>query len=156
MKPSDIKYLIIHCSDSPWGDAAEIRRWHTDPKPKGNGWNDIGYHYVICNQFPTYNSKSQNKPVEKSDGAVQKGRDETTAGSHCLGYNAKSLGICLVGKGKETFTERQMQAVVKLVKDLMAKYKIPAENVLGHYETPESHGKTCPNMSMPEFRKRLA
>ena len=22
---------------------AEIRRWHTDPPPKGNGWNDIGY-----------------------------------------------------------------------------------------------------------------
>ena len=43
------KRIIIHCSDSPWASAPEIRKWHSDPKPKGNGWSDIGYQYVINN-----------------------------------------------------------------------------------------------------------
>ncbi len=37
-----IKQIIVHCSDSHFGDAATIRDWHTLPKPRGNGWQDIG------------------------------------------------------------------------------------------------------------------
>ena len=28
-------------------DIDDIRKWHTDPRPKGNGWSDVGYHYVV-------------------------------------------------------------------------------------------------------------
>lgn len=154
MHASHVKHLIVHCSDSQWGDANEIRRWHTDPKPKGNGWNDIGYHYVICNQYPTYLSQKQGKPVAKSDGAVQKGRENNVAGAHAVGFNSNSLGICLIGV--KDFSERQMQALVKLCKELMAQYKIPVQNVLGHCETPKAGGKTCPNLDMKALRARLA
>jgi len=50
MRP--INEIIIHCTDTPssWGanltpqqQVAEIKRWHVE----GNGWKDIGYHYVI-------------------------------------------------------------------------------------------------------------
>ena len=54
MRP--ISEIIIHCTDTrpDWMEGkttsakvAEIRRWHTDPQPKGRGWKDIGYHFLI-------------------------------------------------------------------------------------------------------------
>ncbi len=41
-----INKIIIHCSATPEGrnfTVDEIRDWHVN----GNGWSDIGYHYVI-------------------------------------------------------------------------------------------------------------
>jgi hypothetical protein len=160
MKPSDIKYLIVHCSGSDWGNANAIRSWHTDPKPRGNGWADIGYHYVVQNRFPTYRSWARREPVKGSDGTVVAGRPVDMVGSHCLGYNAKSLGICLVGKGTDAsdpeydFTDTQFQALISFIEELMAEYSIPVENVLGHRETPKTQ-KTCPNLDMGWLREQL-
>ena len=39
-----ISKVIVHVSDSAWGDVEAIRRWHIQ-----RGWSDIGYHYVITN-----------------------------------------------------------------------------------------------------------
>ena len=41
-----IEKIVIHCSATPRNkdfSAEDIRDWHV----KGNGWSDIGYHYVI-------------------------------------------------------------------------------------------------------------
>ena len=42
----DLKRVILHCSATPEGrevSVEDIRSWHTDPPPRGNGWSDIGY-----------------------------------------------------------------------------------------------------------------
>ena len=39
-----INKIILHCSDSAWGSAAAIDRWHVE-----RGMRRIGYHYVILN-----------------------------------------------------------------------------------------------------------
>ena len=52
----NINRIILHCSATPEGrytSANEIRKWHVN----GNGWSDIGYHYVI-----------------RIDGTIEKGR----------------------------------------------------------------------------------
>ena len=44
MRP--ISKIIVHCSATPRNKdftAEDIRDWHV----KGNGWDDIGYHYVV-------------------------------------------------------------------------------------------------------------
>ena len=46
--------------------------------------------------------------------------------------NNYSIGIELENSGKEAFTEPQMQALVKLATDIIARYNIPIENVLSH------------------------
>lgn len=152
MKP---KFLIIHCSASYWGDAETIKKWHTDPKPKGNGWNDIGYHYVICNGYDTYFKYQQKKSDSKVDGLVQKGRSEDMTGAHATGYNNCSLGICLVGVNR--FTDKQLENLKTLIRTLSFKYNIAKENILGHYETESgsNQGKTCPNIDMKKFRREL-
>jgi hypothetical protein len=161
--PKDIMNIIIHCSDSDWGCAREIRKWHTDAPPKGRGWSDIGYHFVIQNGkilSDTY--------LATCDGAVECGRkldadmeiEPDEMGIHCLGYNDHSIGVCVIGKREDkwtTFTTEQMFSLRELVGELCRKYGIPADNVLGHCETEsgKAQGKTCPDFDVAAIRTWL-
>lgn len=48
-----VERVFIHCSANDSKRLAgkvlvdEIRRWHTLPKPRGNGWSDVGYQFMI-------------------------------------------------------------------------------------------------------------
>jgi len=42
----EIKEVILHCTATPADrklTVQEVRNWHV----KGNGWDDIGYHFLI-------------------------------------------------------------------------------------------------------------
>jgi N-acetylmuramoyl-L-alanine amidase len=128
-----ITEIIVHCSDSPddrWVSVEEIRTWHI----RDRGFRDIGYHYVVL-----------------KDGRVETGRNVNIIGAHCYGHNVHSIGVCWVGR--HDCNEKQMPALVKLVKDLLFIYNLGPGDVKGHCEY-ESH-KTCPNLPMDDFRKRL-
>ena len=140
-----IDYIIIHCSDTPEGrnnTIDDIRRWHTLPKPKGNGWADIGYNYVI-----------------HLDGSIHEGRNIDKIGAHCEGYNANSIGICYVGgksadlkQNKDTRTPKQKESLLKLLKDLRKLY--PNAKIVGHKDL-DRKGKTCPNFNAKEEYKNI-
>ena len=126
-----IDKIIVHCSDTEEGidfTAEDIRLWHMLPPPRGNGWLDIGYHYVI-----------------KLDGTIQKGRDVDIIGSHCKGWNAHSIGVCYIGgrgkdgKTKDTRTKNQEAALLCLLMDLKKLY--PEAEILGHRNLSS---KECP------------
>lgn len=104
--------------------AAEICRWH-----KARGFRTIGYHYVV-----------------RLDGRVEKGRPEDEIGAHCLGQNARSIGVCYVGgidsgslQPKDTRTAAQRTALRRLVTELRQRY--PGATVHGHNEFA---AKACP------------
>ena len=128
-----INKIIIHCSATPEGKdytVQQIRQWHTTPKPKGNGWRDIGYHFVIYR-----------------DGSIHKGRPIEQIGAHTSGYNANSIGICYIGgcaadgkTPKDTRTEAQKAALIALCKELKASY--PLATIHGHNEFAN---KACPS-----------
>lgn len=122
----EIEKLIVHCADTPGGihfDVEDIRRWHTLPKPKGNGWNDVGYHYIIL-----------------LDGTIQKGREDSVIGSHCKGDNSHSIGICYIGgKGGDTRTPEQKTSLVYLIGYLKNIYR--TAEVFGHRDFST---KPCP------------
>lgn len=153
-----IDSIIVHCSDSEWGTAREIKKWHTDAPPTGRGFSDIGYHFVIQNGRPT-----PHQELPALNGSIECGRpidednvigpDET--GIHCLGYNDRSIGVCLIGVKR--FTLEQFDALKHLLLDLCRQHNIPADGVLGHYETEsgKAQGKTCPNFSVLDFRMWL-
>ena len=123
----NIKEIIIHCSDTPEGKdftVADIRAWH-----KARNFSDIGYHYVIYR-----------------DGSIHLGRDINIAGAHCTNHNAISIGICYIGgreagstRPKDTRTEAQKKALLKLLKDLKKLY--PNATIHGHKEFAN---KACP------------
>lgn len=174
MEKHEITHLVIHCSDSAFGELSEVRRWHTQPEkcphgfkrakgcpvrcnPNncGNGWAEVGYHFVIHNAHP-YTTRETDPMF---DGLILPGRTERQEGAHAPGYNARSLGVCLIGKS--VFTPQQRRSLHNLVQMLRAKYGIPIEQVIGHCETeyerakPERERKTCPNIDMKAFRREL-
>ena len=124
----DIKRIIIHCTATPEGrnvTVEQLRDWHV----RGNGWSDIGYHYII-----------------DITGAVHEGRNVDLAGAHTKGYNTTSIGIVYVGgltadgkKSKDTRTPAQKEALKQLVEDLRKIY--PSATVHGHNEFAK---KDCP------------
>ena len=121
----DITKHIIHCSDSLYGDVIEIRKWHL-----ARGWRDVGYHFII-----------------RRDGEIEIGRMLTEVGAHCRGFNAESIGTCLVGK--DGFTQQQFESLQRLHDSLLALF--PSLTVHEHREF--NAYKTCPNFCIKEVLK---
>ena len=142
---SDIKYLVIHCSDSDWGCEAEINRWHKD-----RGWDGIGYHFVICNGFPDSIHRHQFNP--DWDGLIQNTQRTRNGvymkGIHVQGKNSVSIGICLIGVRQFTFA--QVDSLVTVIKSLRIEF--PDAEVVGHYELDPGR-RTCPNFDVKKFLK---
>ena len=123
-------FIAIHCSDTYASQdigVKEIRQWHTSPP---RNWSDIGYHYVI-----------------RRDGTIEAGRLFSDIGAHVEGYNARALGICMVGgKGKDgkpenNFTLAQWESLRKRV--TASKLMYPSAIVQGHRDFP-GVTKACP------------
>jgi len=117
-----INYLVVHCSASKTGQkvtVAEIEKWH-----KARGFKKIGYHYVIY-----------------EDGSIHIGRTLEESGAHVSGYNANSIGICYVGglnisgKPADTRTDAQKETLLRLLKELKAKF--PNATICGHRDFSE-------------------
>ncbi len=147
MKP--LSEIILHCSDSLHGSSAEIRRWHL-----ANGWRDIGYHFVIPNGWTRPDFY-----IPQLDGSLEVGRyldgdrfiSGNEVGAHTLGYNATSIGICLIGKDK--FTVNQFWTAKELIEFLIGNFGLKVSNLWGHYE--KQAGRACPNVDMRWFRDVL-
>ena len=135
----DIDEIIIHCSATPAHkdfSAEDIRDWHV----KGNGWNDIGYHYII-----------------RLDGSMQYGRPLEVSGAHCKGHNLGSIGICYIGGmdkamecAEDTRTPKQIASLLELLK-LLKKFH-PKAKIHGHRDFSK---KECPSFDATEEYKDI-
>ena len=134
--------IIVHCSDSEFGDVALIDRWH-----KERGWFGCGYHYVITNGviLPKTSYQSNN------DGVLQEGRPLNDIGAHCKDHNADSVGVCLIGK--HHFSAKQLYVTLpRIILILIKIYSLKPEDIYGHCEFSS---KTCPNID-PKLIRNLA
>lgn len=112
-------------------DDDDIGRDEIDQMHKANGWNGIGYHFVI-----------------RLDGTVEKGRPVEQVGAHVKGHNEDSLGIVLVGGlrretgpdiGVDTRTPEQKASAKMLVSKIMEFF--PIKEVRGHMDVAATQ---CP------------
>lgn len=132
----NVTEIIVHCTATPQGKdftVSDVDRWH-----RANGWDGIGYHWLVYR-----------------DGTTHPGRDEAKAGAHCKGHNARSVGVCYVGglatdgrTPKDTRTQEQKAALLKLLKELRRRY--PAAKIYGHRDFA---AKACPSF---DARKEYA
>jgi len=134
----EIKKIIVHCTATPEGrdvSVGDIRRWHVED----NGWNDIGYHWVI-----------------ELDGSLQEGRKEYLNGAHAKGHNSDSVGVGYVGgcdkdmNPKDTRTEAQKEELLCILQDLKGRY--PNAEIIGHCDVSS---KACPSFDAKEEYKSL-
>lgn len=123
-----INKIIIHCTATPEGrnvSVDTIRKWHVE----GNGWQDIGYHFIIA-----------------LDGEVEEGRPLEKTGAHTKGSNWDSIGIAYVGgmnkemdASKDTRTDEQKESLIDLICELKDSY---GGTVYGHRDFSN---KDCPS-----------
>ena len=129
LEKNNIKYLVVHCSDTNDNkniSSLEIHKMHI-----GFGWNGVGYHKIICR-----------------NGDIENGRPEYWVGAHARGYNEISLGVCLIGK--KEFTEMQFESLEKVLRSWKKKY--PTTEIIGHNSISDTK-KTCPNFDIKKWCK---
>ena len=156
-----ISKIIIHCSNSDFGDAHLIHALHTgqDNPFITRAWPDgteiyrqnpfwkIGYHYLILNGFI-----QPDRYQPERDGEIETGRSEEEEGAHCYGQNQNSLGICLIGKF--LFSARQLySALPELLVKLCCRYSLSERDIYAHYQF--SQVKKCPNIDVALIRSIL-
>lgn len=91
--PTVVEHLIVHHSagsntNTNYHDVVRnIYTYHTTPAPAGNGWDDIGYNFLIA-----------------QDGTIFQGRDgqglyedDNVQGAHFCSKNSKTMGVCILG-----------------------------------------------------------
>ena len=140
-----IEKIVIHCSDSDFGDASLLDSWH-----RGRGFDCIGYHFVILNAYPTPESIRLHRPEFWRDGVVETGRSLDIPGAHVRGHNHNSIGICLIGRN--CFTLSQYESLNSKLGQLYEQF--PEAKLYGHYELIRAGAppKSCPNLDMDYLR----
>ncbi|MET9380967.1 N-acetylmuramoyl-L-alanine amidase [Streptomyces sp. NPDC002928] len=88
---ADVKAVFVHHTDGVDYDCSQsasivraIYAYHTAPTPNGNGWNDLGYNFLVdkCGTI-----------FEGRKGGV----DLPVFGAHTYGWNRESAGIAVIG-----------------------------------------------------------
>lgn len=128
-----IDKIIVHCTaGSQKNKAADIVRFHTSPKPKGNGWKTAGYHYII-----------------ETDGNIVNTVDEQLVSNGCYGQNQHAINVCYIGGVDcskaglppiDNRTPEQKASLLSLLKRLRKKY--PNARIYGHRDFAK---KACPS-----------
>ena len=117
-------YIALHHAECSVCSAADVHSWH-----KNNGWCGIGYHFFV-----------------RKNGEIYRGRPLNTVGSHVLGMNNRSIGICAEGAYmKETMPYAQKLAIAQLLDYLKTNY-YPNAKIVGHREIGDSD---CPGKNFP-------
>lgn len=118
--------VFLHCSASDVAshdNVATMRRWHTDPKPHGRGWNDVGYHLFI-----------------RKSGQLESGRPLEKIPAAQAGHNTGSIAICMHGLDEPKFTNAQYDTLRALCVEINNAY----DGNLTFHGHKEVAAKACP------------
>ena len=120
---SQVKFLVIHCSDSNECTVKDLVQWHEIER----GWAKPGYTYLVRKNADVYKLGFGSEIY-----------------NHVSEYNSVSLGICLEGSfDKEHITSIQFKALFELLAELKKIY--PQAELKFHREF-EGVTKTCPGL----------
>jgi N-acetylmuramoyl-L-alanine amidase len=126
-----IDKIVVHHTASPnsW-TYDDVKASHLE-----RGFDDIGYHYLI-----------------EHNGTVRLGRHVSRVGAHCKGYNANSVGVCVVGSFEDGSmpTDEQWDAVSSLCADLLRQH--PGSELFGHKELKPT---LCPGFDPQKLRDTI-
>ena len=143
-----LKYLVIHCTDTPPKMEVTpemIRDWHMSPKPKGRGWDRVGYSDLIQRDGDLINLT----PYNEDDNITS---DELTWGA--VGFNAIGRHIVLAGgKGSlsafaDYFTDEQEKTLLDYLQTAILRH--PDILIIGHNQVAE---KSCPGFYVYDWLK---
>lgn len=130
-----IKYIVIHYVGATGGAEANCK-WYA------GGNRSASAHYFVGFDGSIWQS------VEDKDIAWHCGA-KSYVHPECRNANSIGIEMCVRNNGSKADTSREwyfedatVQAAIELTRELMAKYHIPADHVIRHYDVT---GKICPN-----------
>ena len=115
-----VSMVIIHGTGST-SDEGTLS-WLQDPRSK------VSYHYLIGLDGKIYQCVAEQHKAWHAGRSTWHGRE--IAGS----VNPISVGIALTSDGSEPYTWPQYDSLANLLTDVMARYRIPPNDVRGHNE----------------------
>ena len=129
-----------------------IQRLHQE----GNGWADIGYHFLIDAAGNIYQGRPYMQDVSLSQ------QPPLIVGAHVAGHNTGNIGVCLLGcfhpetnasTCNDVLTQSVETALVQLFAFLCARYGMVPTNIKGHRDFTST---ACPGSNLyprlPEIR----
>jgi hypothetical protein len=121
---SSSTHIVVHHSDfasSPGPEA--INAYHRTQA----GFADIGYHFVVGHDGDVYEARALDRVGAHAGVTVEQRRNQR------LDPDEDSVGIVLDGDFADVRPDpRQLAAAARLIRDLRARYRIPARQVIGH------------------------
>lgn len=156
LKCREIKFISIHYdagTSSKAGTAKSLAAWF---KAGANPANPASSDFIVDDaSVVQYNPDIENR-YTWCVGGSKYGKMSTSLGGRLYGIAKNSNCINIEIKSNKTnkkslnaddkdwyFTDAALNNAAELVRELMAKYNIPAENVIMHHEVT---GKLCPAM----------
>ena len=148
-KRARVDSIIVHAISGPScsvgkltfsGAPGDASRW----KRFFDGHPFLGIHYVL-----------------DRDGVALSSTPEDRVANHALGNNQSTIGIELVhdGDGKEPFSDKQIDALIALIKSIRARHQVPLANIKGHSDVDSRSiykTKMDPGDNFPWDRVRAA
>ncbi|MEO1698773.1 MAG: peptidoglycan recognition family protein [Planctomycetota bacterium] len=132
-----VHHSALEVGSNALADSLESVRGIQRAHQRGNGWADIGYHFLI-----------------DGAGRVIEGRSLRWQGAHAGGEaeNRGNVGICLLGNfDVEEPTQAAVRSLERLVAELQHELRIPRRNVKPHRHWKETE---CPGRHlMPWFAR---
>lgn len=126
--PKRIKYIVIHYVGATGGAESNCRYFRSM-------YRGASAHYFVGHKGEVWQC------VLDEDVAWHCGAKKYKH-PYCRNSNSIAVEMCVKKrKNQWYFEDATVDATVELVKELMAKYKVPASNVLRHYDVT---GKICP------------
>ena len=140
--PRRWRYIVIHHSAGNYGTIEFLQQVHRD-RQADDPIDAIPYHYVIGN----------GNGLAMGEIASDWRKDYDIWGTHVSVHNPArnflGIGICLIGNFDETEVPvGQFEALVRLTRELMSRYNIPAGNV-GFHGKIEGETTHCPGNQFP-------
>lgn len=143
---SSIRYIVVHYTandgDSSMGNASYFAK----------NVVKASAHYFV-------DSRSITRSVPENCVAYHCGAD-VYRHPNCRNGNSIGVELCDDNRnGKYDFSEAELSLAAELIRDLMARYHIPPENVIRHYDVT---GKLCPapfaknESAWQAFKQRLS
>lgn len=125
---SRIKYIVIHYVGALGGAEENCRYFYSTDR-------SASAHYFVGHKGEIWQC------VDDKNIAWHCGSKSGYKHAYCRNSNSIGIELCCRKNGNWYFEDATVEAAIELTKELMAKYNIPAKNVIRHYDVT---GKLCP------------
>lgn len=140
LPPENVRAIIVHCTATALLEGQNILDKVRDIHVRENGWDAIGYHYII-----------------DRTGKLLPARPLLFQGAHAMQANPYSLGVALEGgidaEGRPVanYTPEQMTTLFHVIQELRHQFPKILE-VFGHNDMDRDAGfKACPCFNVRQW-----